>query len=90
MGDVVKDSQAHVDSPFKRLCKGSNTPLSRDSYSKLRIGHPAIVAVALSFLFVDGTYSPYVYVPVAVLAFVSMVWVERAEAHEGPDTPEFM
>lgn len=90
MGAAVKDPPTHMDSPFKRLRKGSNTPLSRDSYSKLRIGYPAIIVVALSFLFVDGTYSPFVYVPVAVLAFLSMIWVERAEAHEGPDTPEFM
>jgi hypothetical protein len=87
---TIKGPLTHVDSPFKRLCKESNTPLSRDSYAKLRVGYPAIIAVALSFIFVDGTYTPYVYVPVAVLAIISMIWVERAEAHEGPDTPEFM
>jgi hypothetical protein len=87
---VIKGPLMHVDSPFKRIHKGSNTPLSRDSFSKLRVGYPAIIAVALSFLFVDGTYSPGVYVPVFLLAIISMIWVEKAEAHEGPDTPEFM
>ena len=87
---LIKDPLTHVDSPFKRFHKGSNTPLSRDSLTKLRVGYPAIIAVALSFLFVDGTYKPSVYVPVFVLAIISMIWVEKAEAHEGPETPEFM
>jgi hypothetical protein len=79
-----------MNSPFTRLCKTSNIPLSRDSFPKLRFGHPAIIAIALVIHLVDGTNSPIVYVPLTVFVILAMIWVEKAESHEGPRTPEFM